>query len=267
MRARLAAAAVALLSAAPGAADEAAESPWAAGPARAFLAGRLETGLYAGARAAAGWGRPHWAWAGVESSARASLEFASVQGGVRAALPFLEVGAVARRVRSYEKPLLANLPEHRQGELEGGGNTYSAAEAWLSGVLPAPGGFVLWELAAVRPLDLPRDRQVFEEEWKVAIGQDGAAAARLAWLVRPWRARVLRLGPFGEAIALRGRGVGVLWRAGGALSWELGPHLSLLAVGSLPVTGPDRFGAWTAMYGTLALRWAFATGDPAPGFP
>jgi hypothetical protein len=35
----------------------------------------------------------------------------------------------------------------------------------------------------------------------------------------------------------------------------------------VPVSGPDRFATYTATYGTLVLRYAFASGDPAPGFP
>jgi hypothetical protein len=31
-------------------------------------------------------------------------------------------------------------------------------------------------------------------------------------------------------------------------------------MGLFPLDGPDRFRAWTATYGTLALRWSFATG-------
>jgi hypothetical protein len=258
-----------LLLAAPGAraAEEPTPSGWAAGAPRPFLAARLELGLHAGALGTAGFGKPHWAWVGAQGGALVSTRFAAVEGGVRATLPFLDLTVLARRTRSFDKPLLASLPRHHEAELAGGAARLTVIDASLSGVLPAPGGLALWEVALLRPLGLAADRHAFEEAWKIIVGPRGARALRAGFLAGPWRGGRLRVGPFGEAVVLAGREVATLWRTGGVLAWNLGPHLTLVGLGTLPVSGPDRLDPATAAYGTLALRYSMATGDPAPGFP
>jgi hypothetical protein len=263
----LAVALLVLAAPAARAGEDPAPTGWAAGAPRPFLAGRLDLGLHAGAVAAAGYGKPHWAWAGAQGSALVSTRFAAVEGGLRAVLPFLDLTVLARRTRSFDKPLLAPLARHREAELSGGAAHVTAIDASLSGVLPAPGGLALWEVALVRPLGLAADRHVFEETWKAIVGPRGARALRAGFLAGPWRGGALRLGPFGEGVTLVGRDVATLWRAGGVLAWSLGPHLTLVGLATLPVSGPDRLDPTTAAYGTLALRWTMATGDPAPGFP
>lgn len=238
---------------------------WESGEPRAFAAGRLEAGLHGRALLQAGFGRPHWAWAGAQGAAFTTAHTAGVEGAVRAALPFLDLQLALRRTRSFDRPLLAPLAVHREAELRGGHARLTVADADLSGVVPVPGGLAAWELEWVRPLGLAAGVHAFEETWQVAVDRRGAGAFRLGWLLGPF-ARRLRLGPFAEAVRLFGRGETVT-RAGGALFASLGRHLSVIAMGLAPVSGPDRFATFTATYGTLALRYAFATGDPTPGFP
>jgi hypothetical protein len=170
-----------------------------------------------------------------------------------------------RRTRSFDRPLLAARERHSEAELDGGNARLTVVDAGLSGVIPVPGGLAAWELEWVRPLGLAPGVHAFEETWQVALGPRGAGAVRLGWLAGPFAGRA-RLGPFAEALRLFGRDETVT-RAGGALFLILGRHLSLVAMGLVPVSGPDRFATYTATYGTLALRWAFASGDPAPAFP
>jgi len=259
---RLAAALALLAAAAPARGAE----PWRQGEARPFVAGRVEAGLHGRILAQAGFGKPHWAWAGVQSAAFVTPHTSGGEAALRAVLPFLELEVALRRTRSFDRPLLAPRPSHEEGELEGGHARLTVLDAGLSGVVPVPGGLAAWGLEWLRPLDLPGGAHAFEETWQVAIAPSGAGALRLGWLAGLLRGRV-RLGPFGEAVRLFGREDATVWRAGGALVYAFGRHLSLLAFGLFPVRGPDQFRAWTATSGTLALRYAFASGDPAPGFP
>jgi hypothetical protein len=241
------------------------DRPWESGTPRAFAAGRLEAGLHGRVLLQLGYGQPHWAWAGIQGAALVTPHTAGVEAAVRGALPFLDLQVALRRTRSFDRPLLAARESHGEAELEGGHARLTVLDADLSGVVPVPGGLAAWELEWVRPLGLAAGAHAFEETWQVAVGPRGAGAFRLGWLAGPFLGRA-RLGPFAEAVRLFGRDETVV-RAGGALLLTLGPHLSLLASGFAPVSGPDRFDAFTATYGTLALRWAFATGDPAPGLP
>lgn len=238
---------------------------WELGAPRPFLAGRLEAGLHGRVVLQGGLGRPHWAWAGVQGAAFVTAHTAGIEAALRAALPFLDLQLAVRRTRSFDRPLLAARERHAEGELEGGHARLTVADADLSGVVPVPGGLAAWEVEWVRPLGLPSGVHAFEETWQVALGPAGAAALRLGWLVGPIAGRV-RLGPFAEAVRLFGRDR-TATRAGGALFLALGRHVSLAAMALVPVSGPDRFATYTATYGTLVLRYAFASGDPAPGFP
>lgn len=248
-----------LLAGAPAGAAE----PWSDGVARPFVAGRIEAGLHGRLLAQLGWGKPHWAWAGVQGAALVTSEFAGVEAAARAALPFLDAQVALRGTRAFDAPFLAPLDAHREAELSGSGSRLRVVDAGLSGVVPALRGLAAWELEWVRPLEL-EGAHVFEPVWHVAIGPSGAGAFRLGWLAGPFRGRV-RVGPFAEAVRLFGREEGTVWRAGGALAAALGPRLSLVARGLFPLDGPDRFRTWTATYGTLALRWSFATVVRAPG--
>src|SRR5512133_2198566 len=258
--ARLAAAAL-LLAALPALGAE----PWEAGERRAFAAGRLEAGLHGRALLQAGYGKPHWAWAGAQAAAFTTLHTAGVEGAVRAALPFLDLQVSLRRTRSFDRPLLAPAERHTEADLVAGEARLTVVDADLSGVVPVAGGLAAWELEWVRPIHLGPGVHAFEETWQVAIAPQGAAAVRLGFLAGPFAGRA-RLGPFAEGVRLFGRDE-TMTRAGGALFVGLGRHLSLAAMGLLPVSGPDRFATFTATYGTVALRYAFASGDPAPGFP
>jgi hypothetical protein len=259
---RLAAAAALVLAAVLARGED---SPWEAGEPRLFVAGRVEAGLHARALLQGGFGKPHWAWAGAQGAAFVTAHTSGVEGAVRAALPFLDLQVALRRTRSFDRPLLAPAERHAEAELAGGNARLTVVDADLSGVVPAPGGLAAWELEWVRPTGLDAGAHAFEETWQVAIGPRGAGALRLGFLAGPFHGRA-RLGPFGEVVRLLGRD-GTVTRAGGALLVALGRHLSLAAMGLVPVSGPDRFATFTATYGTVALRYAFASGDPAPGFP
>ena len=239
--------------------------PWEDGAPRPFAAGRLEAGLHGRVLAQAGYGRPHWTWAGVQGAAFVTAHTSGVEAAVRGALPFLDLQLSTRRTRSFDRPPLAARATHDEAELSGGHATLTVLDADLSGLLPAPAGLLAWEVEWVRPLELERGRHAFEETWQVAIDGGGAAAFRLGWLIGPLLGRV-RLGPSAELVRLLGARDATVWRAGGALFVGLGRHLSLVATALVPVSGPDRFDTATATYGTLALRYALATGNPAPGF-
>lgn len=240
--------------------------PWQDGAPRPFVGGRLEAGLHGRVLAQAGFGRPHWAWAGAQGAAFVTAHTAGLEAAVRGALPFLDAQLALRRTRSFDRPLLAARAAHDEAELSGGHARLTVVTAGVSGLLPAPRGLAAWELEWLRPVGLARGAHAFEETWQVAIGSRGAGALRVGWLAGPLLGRI-RLGPFGEAVRLFGRDDGTVWRAGGAAFVRLGPHLSAVVMGLFPVDGPDRFRTWTATYGTVAFRYAFATGDLAPGFP
>src|SRR5277367_2587569 len=59
---------------------------WSAGEVRPFVALDAEAGAHVRAIASAGYGRPHWLWAGAEAAAFATLDFTALYAGIRADL-------------------------------------------------------------------------------------------------------------------------------------------------------------------------------------
>lgn len=248
---------------APEAAPETAPRSWSDGPARPFLSTRLDGGLYARTLVAAGWGKPHWAWAGLQGQALVSRDYASVTGGLRANLLAVDLEVDLRRSRPWRHRFLESAAEHRSAELDAGPRgraEVTSLDVDLTGVVPTPGGLALWEVTWIRLLDAPAGVQLYEEWNRVVQGRDGILF-RAAWMAGLAGNR-LRVGPLGEAVALPGRGA-VVWRAGGAGSWSLGPRLDLTGFVALPISSPDRLDFMDALNGSLALRWTWATG-PKP---
>lgn len=236
---------------------------WSDGPARSFLSARIDAGLYARATAAAGWGRPHWAWGGAQAYAMSSRDFGAVAGGLRVNLLAVDLEVDLRRSWSYSHRFLDAQPARSSGELERSGRAraeVTSLDVDLYGVVPTPGGLAIWEVMWVSVLDLPAGTYVYEEWNRVIQGRD-AVLFRAGWLALAAHQR-LRIGPLVEAVALPGRGAAV-WRAGVAGSLRLTSRLDVAGFVAAPLSSPDRLDALDALNGSLALRWTWATG-PTP---
>ena len=237
---------------------------WEAGAPRPFVAGRLEAGLHARALGQAGWGRPHWGWAGVQGAAFVTPNTRGAEAAVRGALPFLDLAVAVRRTRSFDRPLLAPSAAHDEGELSGGGARLTVLDADLSGFLPAPAGLVAWQLEWVRPLDLPaaRTRSRRSGRWR----STAAARPRSAGLARRAAPGRVRVGPFGEAVRLLGRGRhGVARRRRGPRQARAAPHVPRARARAPRRTGSVRGLDGDVRYGRAALR--LRDRRPRPGFP
>ncbi|HSM92781.1 MAG TPA: hypothetical protein VLT47_07800 [Anaeromyxobacteraceae bacterium] len=233
---------------------------WSEGPARPFLAGRVDAGLYLRAIGAAGWGKPHWMWGGAQAQAITSYQFGAVAGGVRLNLLAVDVEVDLRRTRSYRHRFLDPVASHRSSGLTARGlglQDYGSLDVDLSGPVPTPGGLAFWEVMWVSVLDAPAGVHVYEEWNHVVQGRD-SVTFKLGWLASLFGTR-LRVGPVGEAIALPGRGAAV-WRAGLAGTWRITPRLELVGIAAIVVDSPDRLALLDGMDGSLALRGTWATG-------
>jgi hypothetical protein len=53
-----------------------------------------------------------------------------------------------------------------------------------------------------------------------------------------------------------------MFRLGPSVIVNLGPHLALQMVLTLPVVRPDQLGYFNQIWGTVGVEWFFATGEP-----
>ncbi len=238
---------------------------WELGEARAFGAGRVDLGTVQHLVLAAGWGKPHWTWAGVEAHGALGLDFAAASADLRLALLVLDLSAGLRTTHAFRHVPLPDEPHH-DGLPLGGGFSYRTFDLYASGVVPSPGGLALWEVNAVRFLDRPAGSQIYEEWLRVVCAQPWCAVARLAWAAR-LRGGALYLGAGAEWAFADGRPGPELVRVGPVASWRLGPHLALQGVLYLPISDPDRLALLDRVNGLLVVSWTFASGDGPPRLP
>jgi len=253
---------LAVTPSAPGA-DEAVD-PWEAGETRLFLAGRVDVGAFQHVGIAAGYGKPHWMWGGVEAHAALGLDFGMLAANLRIALLLGDLWAGLRVTRSWQHvpmPPAIGL----DAVAKAGGFTYRTGDLFASGVVPTPGGLVLWEANLVRFLDAP-PMAIYEEWLKVVCMPPWCGVARLGWVAR-LADGALNVGAGAEWAFLDGRGGQELVRVGPILSWRLFPHLVLQGYAYFPVSDPDHLGFLDRVNATIVLTYTIATGTGAPVFP
>jgi hypothetical protein len=260
-----AAAAVVFAGAAPSVAH-ADEAPWKSEERRPFVATTVDAGLpYAQPSLFVGWGQPHWQWAGIEARAGTTATFAHAFVGLRAALPFLDASFGVRETQSFRWPLLAQRDAYDADAHEGEGNgaRYRAIDLELSGVLPFPGGFLLWDALVVRTLSVPPERDVYEESLRAIVRPPVAAVGRLGYAARVGR---VSFGPLAEVVALPQR-AGPVVRGGVLASVQCSAHLEAVFALTLPITSPDALAVVDASSGLLGVRWRWASAERAASFP
>jgi hypothetical protein len=237
------------------------EAPyWSQGEARPFLALDAEAGAHVRAVASAGYGKPHWFWAGAEGYAFETLDFGALYAGLRASLLVADLQLGVRRIYSRTHGLLASAPSHSLAEFEAAPNAdYTTLTANLSGGVPVPGGFAIYEVEALHVTDLA-DGQELLEEWDHVVTRGSLLAARLGYLYQ-WKQ--FKIGPMGDLTGTFGRGNTV--RLGGVASFTLTSHLDIAGLLLIPVQSPDDLG-FKGTFGSVRLRWQWATGESHPGF-
>jgi hypothetical protein len=237
---------------------------WEGGEERWFLAGRADLGTVEHVGLAAGWGRPHWMWAGAEVHGALGLDFGAAAANLRVALLGVDLWVGPRVTRAWSHVPLPGEPSHTELP-KGEGLTYRTLDLFASGILPTPGGLALWEANTTRFLDPPKG-QIYEEWLRAICGPPWCGVARLGWVAR-LRDGALHFGLGAEWAYLDGRSSRELVRLGPILAWRIWPHLTLTGAVYWPVSDPDRLGLLERVNGALVLSFYFATGDARPRFP
>jgi hypothetical protein len=260
--------AAALCSLAARAQDEQ-ESPyyWERGKTRPFVSVAPALGAVSNVDVAIGYGKPHWMWGGIEPTAISTFDFAAVAGGPRLAFIVADLTFKRRQTWAYSHAFLPRRDVHDGSDVEDGNGDAAEYGAWdlsLNGVIPTPVGLGLYELAATFVDGVPSGQDLFEEYQRVVVRGNSIFVVRAgfgAWLITD----KLMLGALGEWLTAEDRGD--TWRVGPLIDWTLTDHLSATAIYTVPVSSPDELGWWTGGWGTLRLRYAWASAEPNPTFP
>jgi hypothetical protein len=240
------------------------------GEPRWFLSSKSDLGtFYAKPYFSGGYGLPHWIWAGLDVNAISTLEFGQVYGGVRASTPLLDLAFGARDTFSYGKPFLVPQGSYRDEDVLGGPGAkarYWAWEAEAVGIIPLPYSAILVDYIAVKTLDVPANRFVYDESYRAVVGKPFFQVIRVAAVARFLRESALKVGILTETLFSTGRDKSV-FRMGPAAALQLTDHLEALATLSVAVSSPDSLGLALGAYGIAGVRYRWATGEPSPKLP
>jgi hypothetical protein len=243
---------------------------WSHGEPRPFVSGRALAGLgFTRLALSAGYGKPHWSWAGLEVSAFASPFYATAQAGLHARLVLAELYVATRRTYAFQRGAVPRADSVSRSDLESAADKlhYTSLDVDLSGFLPLGRALFVWELAYIRLLGQSSTMLYFEELQRVVITKDGLLTSKLAPMLRLPIGRQTYAGALAEHLTLWGRSQTLVVRLGASLYATLSEHWDLLGFVSWPVYDHDTLGAWVGMYGSVAARYRFATQDHRTSAP
>lgn len=243
---------------------------WQDTPTRPFIAARVDLGyVYLRPLLSAGYGRPFWRWVGVEASPIASgIGFASY-GGLRAALPRLELRAGARHFLPFRRSFLYPQESYTQLDSEeriGPKSRYASLEAEATtNVRIGPGDVIV--LGTVHHLLGVNDGYyVFDETMRVVAKPPWVWRARVGYALPLTQDRLFRIAPVAEVIGIPGRDAFV-GRGGIVASATFSDFLDVVATFVPVIFSPDKLGLAGADFAQIGLRyrWASGTGEPTAG--
>jgi hypothetical protein len=243
------------------------ESYWESGETRAFVAAAPQLGAVSSLELNAGYGKPYFIWGGLEGSALTTFDFGMLAVGPRVSALVVDVSLKRRWNQAYSHGFLPRRDSYTGAFVEGEHGAAAAYEAWdfsLGGFFPSFHGFGLYEFAATRVEGVPADRDLFEEWHRVVMSKDWVYAVRLG-LALQLLDKKLAAGVLGEWLTTGDRGS--TWRVGPLVDYQFTDHLSAGLVYTVPVSSPDSLGAWTGSWGTLRVRYTWASAESRPAFP
>jgi hypothetical protein len=237
---------------------------WAGETARLFMSLRFDLGyLYLKPLVSFGYGKPFYAWAGIDIAPFITPDEGGGYSGLRLQLDWFEIRAGGRFVHAFTRDYLRPQPSYTLVDLyEAAGRpvNYLDLEAEASAAIPAGPGNIL-ALFTVESIQLaPAGTEVFDETLHVIVSPPPVYRARLGYSLILGREHAGRLGLLAEDIEIPDREARVI-RVGVTGSFDIDDHLQFVATVLIPVYGPDSLGLLGADYTELGLRYRWATGQ------
>jgi hypothetical protein len=243
---------------------------WSVEPARWFVAARPELGaVYVKPAVSAGYGIPHWIWAGVDANSITTLELFQVGGGVRIATPIFGLSYMVRDTWSFNKPFLPPAPSYTHLSVFGAPGPhahYGAGEAEAVAILPLPHSAIAVSFIAVQVFGAPRGSSLYEENYRLVVRSPVFFVLRVAFIARVLSETALKVGVLSEYLFHTGREQPV-WRIGPIALLQITDHLSLAAGVTLAVSSPDQLGLTLGAFGVAGVRYQWASGERRPELP
>jgi hypothetical protein len=238
---------------------------WARARVRPFVAGTVDAGAMLRGKLMLGYGKPHWTWGGLEAEAMSSTEMGLTAVRARVALMVADVAVAYRRTWAYRRQPLMRQAHYDNDDLRGRPRArYHSLDIWSWGLIPVGDGFIDWEVEASRLYGVPRGMDVFEEWLRTPVRPPWAVASRLGY-AHQFLSKRLAVGAMAEWVWPGPRGS--LVRVGPLANYAFGPHWDAAVLLMAYVHGPDDLRFFTGLWGTVRLRFKFASGERGDGSP
>jgi hypothetical protein len=236
-------------------------SPWQSDRASWFAQTANNVGIvYARPRLTVGYGAPFWSFVGVDTWMVATNSFVASYVGWRANLPFADVQLGGRHVQPFDRRLLPRQASYEPEDLPlrpgAVRSSYTAIDLEVLLVAPVLHGGVFTSHHSIW-VDIPRDRRLYEETYRVVMDAPYMHATRSGWVYGFGESQAFKIGGALEYHFLPGREADVI-RAGPVALYDFDAHLQLQLAWTGPVAGPDSLGLYEGSYATFGVQHRFA---------
>lgn len=243
---------------------------WRAGRQRLFMASTIEIGnIYARGGVAAGYGKPHWTWIGLEGSSAVSPSGGVAYGGIRLASPYIDVRAGARYTFTASSHFLVPRDTYERHDIDdevGPKLRYVTLEAEVAGGYPLLGGAVFGIVGIYHPTGTPEGWNMFDQTLQIVASPPVLWRARAGYLVGVDKWEMFRVGAAVELVGNPARDL-VVVRGGPTVTVLVTHHLEAFGAALLVIHSPDKLGIAGGQLGEIGFRYRWATGDRWPEFP
>ncbi len=238
---------------------------WKSGKRRFFAATTVDLGyIYLRPRLSLGYGAPHFQWMGIEMNPIFSRQGVGAWGGVRFALPYIDVRAGARGFYQFERSFLpGNIDSFDRAALETSGGEhghYVTMETELNTAIATKIGelSLLGSASRVTGFDDPND-YVYEDTLRLIVGSSLVWRARAQFAFYPIPTfRQFAIGPAVDVLGVPTRDE-LLVRAGFVTRIVFNKALEVRGSFVPTLVSRDRLGLITSDFTELGIRWRWAT--------
>ncbi len=238
---------------------------WKSGKRRYFAATTVDMGyIYLRPRLSLGYGAPHFQWMGLEINPIFSRNGVGGWGGVRFALPYIDIRAGARGFYSFERSFLpGDQDSFDRASLETSGGEhahYITMETELNTAIATKYGelSLLGSASRVTGFDNPND-YVYEDTLRIIVGSSLVWRTRATFAFYPIdNFHQFAIGPAVDVLGVPTRDE-ILVRAGIVTRIVFNKALEVRGSFVPTLVSRDRLGLITSDFTELGIRWRWAT--------
>lgn len=236
---------------------------WNEGPRRAFLATTLDVGwTYIRPRVSLGYGQPFGAWIGVDVNPIFSGNGLGAYGGLRIALPRLDIRLGPRYFASFNREYLNPQRSYNRLDLDstlGDPARIITYEAEIEASLPAGPGDVVALGSVSYVTGIPEGQYVFEETLRVIVDPPLVWRARGGYVVRFGSSRQHSAGVVADVLNVPAREDSTTVRAGPVVRIVLSRRVEVRGTFVPTIFSPDHIGLVGGDFTELGFRYRWAT--------